>query len=96
MDCQLIRIQVGKDFPQNPGETDAQSVTHWERVKPTLLILEGRAGGLPMGPFKRLVNAQVLVRSQYSLALGTLTSTLHLLQSVVHPVLTSKVGLCYC
>lgn len=47
MACQLVRIRVEKDFAQNPEETDVQSVTQSERIKPALLFTEDRAGGAP-------------------------------------------------
>lgn len=93
MTCQPLRIQVEKDFTQNPGETDAQSVTQSERVQPALLILEDSANGAHPEPIQEgLANAEALVRSQYSLAVGNLTSPFHLLQSVGHPVLLPRQG----
>lgn len=47
MACQLVRIQIEKDFAQNPEETNAQSVTQSERIKPALLFTEDCSGGAP-------------------------------------------------
>lgn len=49
MACQLVRIRVEKDFAQNPEETDVQSVTQSERIKPALLFTEDRAGAVSEG-----------------------------------------------
>lgn len=49
MVCQLVGIQVEKDFTQNPEETNARSVTQSERIKPALLFTEARARGAPEG-----------------------------------------------
>ena len=67
MVCQLMRIQVEKDFAQN---ADAGSVAHSDRVKPALLILGDRAVGLCLGPIQEgLANARIPIRSQYPLTL---------------------------
>lgn len=49
MAFQPMRIQVGKNFTQNPGETDARSVAQSERAKPALLILGDGASGASSG-----------------------------------------------
>lgn len=91
MASQTVRMQVEKNFTQNPGETDAQSVTQSERANLALLFQRTVLVGLLRGPIrKRRANAETLPRSQYSLALGKLISPFHLLYSIVCPGLLPR------